>query len=57
MTFPHLTNEQITMDDFPEIDASIRKNLNTQLETEGLLHLQNQLKILDEASFKSITKF
>ena len=43
------------LDDFPEIDASIRENLNTQLETEGLLHLQNQLKILDEASFKSIT--
>ena len=42
------------LDDFPEIDASIRENLNTQLETEGLLHLQNQLKILDEASFKSI---
>jgi tRNA dimethylallyltransferase len=42
------------LDDFPEIDASIRKNLNTQLETEGLLHLQNQLKILDKTSFKNI---
>ncbi len=42
------------LDDFPEIDASIRENLNTQLETEGLLHLQNQLKILDKTSFKNI---
>ncbi|CAH8283698.1 tRNA dimethylallyltransferase [Mariniflexile fucanivorans] len=42
------------LDDFPEVNTSIRENLNTQLETEGLPYLQNQLKILDEVSYKNI---
>ena len=42
------------LDDFPEVDASIRENLNIQLETKGLPYLQNQLKVLDEASYNTI---
>ena len=42
------------LDDFPEINTSIRENLNAQLATEGLGYLQNQLKVLDEVSYKNI---
>ncbi|WP_418511898.1 tRNA (adenosine(37)-N6)-dimethylallyltransferase MiaA [Corallibacter sp.] len=42
------------LDNFPEVDKSIRTHLNKQLETEGLESLQKQLKTLDEASFNNI---
>lgn len=42
------------LDDFPEVDSSIRDALNTQLETEGLPYLQNQLKDLDEVSYNKL---
>ncbi len=42
------------LDYFPEIDSSIRENLNKQLEEDGIESLQNQLKELDVASFNSI---
>lgn len=42
------------LDDFPKIDASIRESLNNQLQNNGLKHLQNQLKVLDINSYKSI---
>ncbi|MCF7569163.1 tRNA (adenosine(37)-N6)-dimethylallyltransferase MiaA [Sabulilitoribacter arenilitoris] len=42
------------LDDFPEVDKTIRKSLNTDLKTKGLEHLQNQLKALDEATYNSI---
>jgi tRNA dimethylallyltransferase len=42
------------LDDFPEVDASIRKTLNKKLEIEGLEELQNQLKELDIDSYNSI---
>ncbi|MBW2961179.1 tRNA (adenosine(37)-N6)-dimethylallyltransferase MiaA [Mesonia aestuariivivens] len=35
------------LDKFPEVDASIRENLNLQLENEGIEPLQFQLKKLD----------
>lgn len=43
------------LDNFPEIDASVRKSLNIQLDTKGLEHLQKQLKDLDTDTFESIT--
>ena len=42
------------LDDFPEIDSSIRLTLNKQLQSEGLEHLQNQLKKLDQKTYNSI---
>ena len=42
------------LDDFPEVDASIRETLNIKLETEGLEALQTKLKELDEISFNTI---
>lgn len=42
------------LDDFPEIDATIRKTLNKTLQNEGLETLQNQLKILDLESYNTI---
>lgn len=42
------------LDYFPEVDKSIRTQLNTQLETEGLKTLQLKLKTLDEQSFNTI---
>ena len=42
------------LDDFPEIDSSIRLTLNKQLQSEGLEHLQNQLKKLDPKTDNSI---
>ena len=42
------------LDDFPEIDSSIRQTLNKQLQSEGLEHLQNELKKLDQKTYNSI---
>lgn len=42
------------LDYFPEVDSSIRKKLNQQLEKDGLQDLQNQLKELDIESYNSI---
>ncbi|TBM99752.1 tRNA (adenosine(37)-N6)-dimethylallyltransferase MiaA [Hyunsoonleella flava] len=42
------------LDHFPDIDPSIRKQLNFDLETKGISHLQKQLKALDEKSFNTI---
>jgi len=42
------------LDYFPEVDKSIRTQLNTQLETEGLKTLQLKLKTLDEQSYNTI---
>ena len=42
------------LDNFPEIDASIRESLNKRLETEGLESLQVQLKNLDKESYNTI---
>ena len=42
------------LDDFPEVDPSIRDTLNRQLKTKGLEHLQEQLKLLDIASYETI---
>jgi tRNA dimethylallyltransferase len=43
------------LDDFPEVDSSIRENLNKELESKGLLHLQKQLKNLDFKTFETIS--
>lgn len=42
------------LDHFPEVDKSIRENLNTQLEKEGLESLQEQLKNLDLETYNTI---
>ncbi|WP_111659233.1 tRNA (adenosine(37)-N6)-dimethylallyltransferase MiaA [Olleya aquimaris] len=42
------------LDKFPEVDKAIRKQLNNQLEQEGLQTLQRQLKQLDPVSFDAI---
>jgi len=42
------------LDYFPEVDATIRLQLNSRLETEGLIALQNQLKTLDVQAYKTI---
>jgi len=42
------------LDDFPEVDTNIRKTLNEQLKNDGLITLQNQLKILDKKTFENI---
>lgn len=42
------------LDNFPEIDKSIRENLNTDLETKGLKYLQDKLKKHDTVSFETI---
>ncbi|WP_308992036.1 tRNA (adenosine(37)-N6)-dimethylallyltransferase MiaA [Mariniflexile litorale] len=42
------------LDDFPEVDSSIRQSLNTHLETKGLPYLQNQLKELDPVTYNTI---
>jgi len=43
------------LDDFPEVDQSIRETLNKELETHGLITLQNKLKTLDIQSYNTIT--
>jgi tRNA dimethylallyltransferase len=42
------------LDDFPEIDSEIRKELNKKLKIEGLIELQKQLKTLDPEAYKNI---
>ncbi len=42
------------LDYFPEVDPSIRENLNKTLEKEGLEVLQNKLKDLDLKSYNTI---
>ncbi|MEZ4856549.1 MAG: tRNA (adenosine(37)-N6)-dimethylallyltransferase MiaA [Gelidibacter sp.] len=42
------------LDDFPEIDVTIRETLNKTLQNEGLKTLQNQLKTLDLESYNTI---
>ncbi|PSG88106.1 tRNA (adenosine(37)-N6)-dimethylallyltransferase MiaA [Aurantibacter aestuarii] len=42
------------LDDFPEVDSEIRKNLNLQLSNEGLETLQLKLKTLDPKSYDKI---
>lgn len=42
------------LDDFPEIDPSIRKKLNAQLEEKGLEYLQNLLKELDPEHYERV---
>ena len=42
------------LDHFPEVDKSIRENLNKTLNVEGLEALQLLLKSLDEVSFNTI---
>lgn len=42
------------LDYFPEVDPKIRIKLNKQLETEGILSLQNQLKALDNVTYSTI---
>lgn len=43
------------LDYFPEVDSSIREELNNKLEIEGLESLQLQLKELDIESYEKIT--
>lgn len=43
------------LDYFPNVNPSIRTQLNTDLEEKGLSHLQAQLKALDEQSFNTIS--
>lgn len=42
------------LDHFPEVDIKIREHLNTQLKTEGLHTLQEQLKQLDLETYNII---
>lgn len=42
------------LDDFPDVDVSIRKKLTEQLETKGITYLQEQLKKLDFESYSTI---
>lgn len=42
------------LDYFPEVDKSIRTQLNNQLENEGIEALQLQLKKLDAVAYKTI---
>lgn len=43
------------LDYFPEVDSSIRENLNKQLETKGLSSLKRQLKELDIETYNTIS--
>jgi len=42
------------LDEFPEIDKSIRKSLTKRLTNEGIESLQEQLKVLDPVSYNKI---
>ena len=42
------------LDNFPDVDASIRENLNITLQEKGLEYLQQQLKTLDIESYKNL---
>ena len=42
------------LDDFPKVDPKIREDLNQQLETEGIAHLQQQLLALDPVYYERV---
>ena len=42
------------LDDFPELDPAIRKDLKTLLKNDGLAVLQEELRLLDPVSFSTI---
>lgn len=42
------------LDDFPDIDPTIREKLNSEIEQNGLKSLQDQLKTLDLKSYNTI---
>lgn len=42
------------LDDFPEVDATIRKELKDRLKNEGIASLQKKLKQLDEETYEKI---
>ena len=42
------------LDDFPEVESSIRETLNNDLETKGLSHLQERLEQLDSVAYNTI---
>jgi tRNA dimethylallyltransferase len=42
------------LDYFPEVDKTIRTQLNNRLEVEGLETLQQQLKVLDSVAYNTI---
>lgn len=42
------------LDYFPEVDTTIRTQLNTQLQEKGVLYLQEQLKSLDIKTYETI---
>jgi len=44
------------IDDLPDVDADLRKNLKKQLEKEGLNPLLEQLQVLDETYYHSVDK-
>ena len=39
------------LDEFPEVDPGIREELNKKLNEDGIVELQNQLKLLDESQY------
>jgi len=42
------------LDDFPDVDPEIRRQLNLELESKGLEFLQEELKICDPKSYQTI---
>lgn len=42
------------LDEFPTVNKSVREKLNYRLKTEGIEHLQNQLKELDIETYNQI---
>ena len=44
------------LDDFPDVDPKIRKDLNTRLEQEGISPLQQQLEELDPKYYADVDK-
>ena len=43
-------------DDFPEIDASVRKTVQQNYSEKGLAYLQDQLQIVDPAYYQTLQK-
>ena len=42
------------LDEFPEVDPGIREELNKKLNEDGIVELQNQLKLLDKTQYAKI---
>jgi len=42
------------LDDFPEVESNIRKQLNDDLKIKGISYLQEKLKSLDQKSYNTI---